>query len=211
MKVKNMLYLFLSYQLVIFIFLFFSVVQFFGCNNSHNVLSTNNLSNVSIRHTLFPIFIIRFHDTNIQLFLIIGSQDRIRTCNFFIIQSAISCYLNREGDTLPLRHLTILTNGVLLHQDTRFVITHVRHPITTSLDVDFLSVRSHKGTTPQKMATPKPTFHQFCGVNGNRTTWHKEFQTFALPAELPHHIFYIRQEGGPPITPTSTPQILIQR
>ena len=49
---------------------------------------------------------------------------------------------------LPFRHLTILTNGVLLHQDTRFVITHVRHPITTSLDVDFLSVRSHKGTTP---------------------------------------------------------------
>ena len=31
----------------------------------------------------------------------------------------------------------------------------------------------------------------FCGVNGNRTTWHVGFQSTALPTELPHQILLI--------------------
>ena len=38
--------------------------------------------------------------TNFKLTLFC-SQGRNRTCIFFIIQSAISCYLNLEGDALP--------------------------------------------------------------------------------------------------------------
>jgi len=42
-----------------------------------------------------------------------------------------------------MSYFRIKNRSVLLHQDTRFVTTHVRHPITTFLDADFLSVRSH--------------------------------------------------------------------
>lgn len=54
-----------------------------------------------------------------------------------------------QADALTVvLYLQFKNKGVLLHQNTRFVTTYVRHPITTSLDVDFLSVRSRYFSKP---------------------------------------------------------------